>query len=299
MIMKLKYVLFLLAVIITRQSSGQTVSLERQINQIIDTVEATVGVAISSPKEIETILVNQTERYPMQSVFKFPLAVTVLSMVDQKKLSMKQKVPFTKNDYIPNTWSPMAKKYPNGSRSLTVEDLLNYTLSNSDNNGCDILFKLIGGPEVVDEYLKKIGIKDIAIVANEAAMHSDPEIQYKNWSTPLAMVELLQKSFDTPILSRESKDFLWKAMAATITGGKRIKGLLPAGTIVAHRTGTSGRDSEGKTAATNDVGIIVLPDESKIIIAILIKDSDEEPEINEKIMARIAKVTYDFFKNKE
>ncbi|MBT1705657.1 class A beta-lactamase, subclass A2 [Chryseosolibacter indicus] len=290
--------LSLVLLLFSLQVHAQVYNLEKEINEMLDTLDARVGVAISHVKANEVLRIHPGDRYPMQSVFKFHLAMTVLRQVDQKKLSLKQKVQISKDDYIPDTWSPMAKKYPNGGVSLTIAELLAYTISQSDNNGCDILFKLVGGPKVVEEYIKLLGVYDVSIVATEAEMHQDPEIQYKNWSTPGALVELLHKCFNTPVLSKESRDFLWKAMTGSVTGAKRIKGLLPRNTVVAHRTGTSGRDEEGKTAATNDIGVIMLPDNSQLIIAVLIKDSTEEPEVNERTIARISKAAYDYFTRK-
>ena len=62
-------------------------------------------------------------------------------------------------------------------------------------------------------------------------------------------------------------------MTETTTGPKRIKGLLPADAVVAHKTGTSPTNSEGLSPATNDVGIITLPNGKHIAIAIFVCNS--------------------------
>ena len=75
------------------------------------------------------------------------------------------------------------------------------------------------------------------------------------------------------------------------TGPHRIKAGLPAGTIVMHKTGTSGvRD--GVAAATNDMGLIVLPDGRRLALAVFVTDSRVDEATREAVMARIAKVTY-------
>ena len=57
---------------------------------------------------------------------------------------------------------------------------------------------------------------------------------------------------------------------------------------VAHKTGTSYTNQEGITAATNDVGIITLPDGSHLIISVFIKDAHADEATREAVIARIA-----------
>lgn len=79
-------------------------------------------------------------------------------------------------------------------------------------------------------------------------------------------------------------------------GKKAIKGKLPKGTIVAHKTGHSGQNKAGLTAAQNDIGIVFLPDGSHFYISVLVGDSVETPEVNKKIISDIAKLAWDYFK---
>ena len=81
-------------------------------------------------------------------------------------------------------------------------------------------------------------------------------------------------------------------MAASNTGPRRLKGLLPTGTVVAHKTGTSGTEN-GETAATNDIGIITLPNGRHIAIAVFVSDSPADEGTREGVIARIAKAAWD------
>jgi beta-lactamase class A len=84
-------------------------------------------------------------------------------------------------------------------------------------------------------------------------------------------------------------------MRETETGKKRLKGQLPEKTIVAHKTGSSGANKSGLTAAVNDIGIVYLPNGQHFIISVFVTDSKEDAENNEKIIADITKVTWDYF----
>ncbi len=84
-------------------------------------------------------------------------------------------------------------------------------------------------------------------------------------------------------------------MTATSTGVNRIKGRLPAGTPVAHKTGTSDTNAEGVTAAINDIGIVTLPNGEHVAISVFVANSKESNATNEKIIADIAKLVWDHF----
>jgi beta-lactamase class A len=109
------------------------------------------------------------------------------------------------------------------------------------------------------------------------------------------MARLLEGFWTNKYLSDSSTAFLKRALTDTSTGPKRIKGLLPEGTPVAHKTGSSGQDNNGVTAATNDVGIITLPDGRHLILVVFVCDSREDDATNERIIAEVAKTVYSFF----
>jgi beta-lactamase class A len=199
---------------------------------------------------------------------------------------------------LPPDWSPLRDRYPDGTDSVSLAGLLGYTVSQSDNNGCDILFRMAGGPGKVDSFIHQNGINDIAIAATEAEMHKAWDVQFSNWSTPIAMVKLLHKFADKDILSLQSTSFLMKLMEETTTGPQKIKGQLPKGVVVSHKTGSSGTNEKGITAATNDVGIVFLPDGRKYAIAIFVSNTSVSSEASDKVIAAISKEVWDYFSRK-
>jgi beta-lactamase class A len=274
---------------------AQSAALQQNIETIIKDKKAEVGVAILGFETPDTILVNNTKHYPMQSVYKFHLALATMHWIDSCNVSLDQKILIRKKDLLPNTWSPIAKKYPNGNIRLTIGELLSYTVSQSDNNGCDILFRLIGGPVKVNNYIHSLGVTDVSITATERQMGKLWDVQFTNWTTPFAAVQLLEKFYRGKILSAKSTTVLRKMMAETSTGPKRIKGNLPPETVVAHKTGSSGADEHGVTAALNDIGIVTLPNGNHFAISVFITYSKEDDNTNEKIIADIARAAWDYY----
>lgn len=274
---------------------AQTKSPKVAIDEIIRDSKGTVSVGLMDLSTKKSFVFNKNAKLPMQSVFKFPLAMAVLSEVDKGKLALDQKILVTKKDLLPKTWSPMREKYPDGNVELPLAEILAYTVSQSDNNGCDILFRLLGGTANVHKYVQSLGVKDIAIRATEEEMSKAWEVQFTNWSKPEAMLKLLEIFNRGDKLSKSSNDFLWKILTETTTGPNRLKGLLPAGTSVAHKTGTSGTNDKKVTAAINDVGIVTLPSGKKYAIVVFVANSTDSPEDSEKIIARISKAAWDFY----
>jgi beta-lactamase class A len=276
-------------------SLAQTSSLLQKYAEILADHKSVTGIAALALEDGDTVTWNGNGQFPMQSVYKFHLALAVLNEVQQGKLKLDQDIYIRKTDLLPDTWSPIRTKYPEGEVNIPLREVLRYTVSESDNNGCDILFRLMGGPAKVDEFLKGRGYKGISIQATEEEMHKDHKVQCTNWSTPYASAMLLKDFRESRVLSDSLRDFLWKLMVETSTGPKRIKGLLPEGTVVAHKTGSSGSGEDGFTAATNDIGIICLPDGKHIALVVFVSDSWESNEANEALIASIAKATWDYF----
>jgi len=288
----------LLLLITSCQSSNNTDVLRSKIEQIITDKNAVVGVSIIGNNGKDSVSLNGDWRFPMQSVFKFHIALAVLSEVDKGNLSLDQKIVISKDDLLPEDfWSPLRDENPNGG-SFTIEKLIQYSVSQSDNIACDVLISLIGTPKKVEEYFKKNNIQDIQITFNEEDMQAKWENMFQNWTTPKAASETLKKFYENKnnLLSKSSYDFFWKTNKETTTGANRIKGQLPEGTIVAHKTGWSGTNKEtGITAAVNNIGIVFLPNGEYFIISVFVTESKENFETNEKIISDIAKATYDFY----
>jgi beta-lactamase class A len=279
-------------------ASAQQAKLKAEIENISKQAKGIVGVGVMDLKTKETLLINQDHKFPMQSTFKFPLAIAVLDLVDKGKLRLDQKIHVTKAELDQQTHSPMRDKRPNQDFDITIGELLSYSVSESDNNACDILFELAGGTKKVNDYIHSLGVKDIAIVATEREMKAGWEVQYTNYARPSAYLQLLQIAYERKKLSKTSHDFLWKTLVEGPTGLKRIKGLLPKGTEVAHKTGTSGTSDKGITAATNDAGIMKLPNGKSIAVVVFVSDAAANMETRELVIAQVAKAAWDYYGGK-
>ena len=288
--------LFLLFLHLTiLQCTAQDNSLKTQITDYLADKDALVGVAIYDFESGETVLINEKEHYPMQSVYKFHLALSVLNQVDEQRLSLEDDILMTSDDLRPHTWSPIRDKYPEGNVTLSLAEVIDYTVALSDNNGCDKLFELVGGPAITHQFIKGLGVEEISIKTTEHEMHQDWETQFTNWTTPTGMLELLKKFYHQEILLEDTHNFLWETMLGSQTGKNKLKAKLPANTKVAHKTGMSARNEEGLIAADNDAGIIELPNGNHVAVVVFVTDSKVGYENDAEIISEIGKMTWDYF----
>lgn len=208
------------------------------------------------------------------------------------KIRLEQKVAVTKTDFVrAGQHSPIRDRNPNGTE-LTVNELIRFAISESDGTASDVLMKLAGGPEAIKSYLSGLNITQMIVANSEKEIGNDWDTQFRNWATPDAAVALLRALHERRGLTESSQALLLKFMIESTPGAKRLKGLLPAGTIVAHKTGTSGT-KKGITAATNDIGIITLANGKHLAIAVFVSDSPADEASREGVSAKIAKLLFD------
>ena len=233
----------------------------------------------------------------MQSVYKLPIAMAVLHRVDVGILKLDQKVQVTTNDFVSaKQHSPLRDAHRRGAE-LSVSNLLQLMISESDGTACDVLLRVIGGPEAVDRYLRGLGETNVVIATTEKEMGRNETAQYRNWATPEGMAGVLRLFHEGRGLSAPSQKLLLKFLLEASTFPGRIKGLLPPGTPVAHKTGSSNA-KDGFTAATNDAGIVTLPDGRHLVIVVFVSDSKADQATRDAVIAKISKAAWDYYVDK-
>jgi beta-lactamase class A len=272
------------------QAAGES-ALQRQIREIAAGAQGKVSVACSLPGSALDCDLNPHAHPPMQSVFKLPLAIAVLHMVEQGKVRLDEPVRFLPADRIPNAYSPLQDKYPEAGVDVPLREMLRLTVSQSDNVAADILLQLAGGPKLVNDYIASLGVEGFHLQDGERTLHREMKAQYRNWFEPAGAVELLRLIAGHSPLSGEDTQLLLVWMRDSARAA-RLKGGLPEGTVVAHKAGTSDVD-DGLAHATNDVGLITLPDGRRLVIAVFVTDSTADDATRDKTIGRIARAVYD------
>jgi len=274
-------------------AQAQQSTLRAQIIELSKPAKGIVGVSVLGLEDRDTVNVHSTAKLVMHSVIKLPIAMAVLHLVDSGLFTLDKTIKIKKKD-LDTLYSPLRDKFPDGG-DFTLRELLSYMVSQSDNDAADAVLNFLGGTDQVDYYLHQIAkINGMDVNASEIDMAKDWGAQYTNWAKTVDMVKLLDKIYNGNLFSPASKDFLIKIMQQTTTGPNRIKGLLPAGTVVAHKTGTSPTNAAGLSPATNDAGVITLPNGKHVAIAVFVCNSTADEATREKVIANISKAVYDY-----
>ena len=268
-------------------------SLEREFSEIVEGVDGTVGIGVKLLPTGESAYLDRHGRYPMLSVHKLPIAMAALRMVDEGRIRLDQEVSITPEDFVRLGYnSPLRYKYPQGV-ALPLREIIRASISESDGTASDVLLDLARGPEDVESYLQQLGVSDAMVITeSEKSMSTAWENQYLNWATPDGTVRLLQALHERRVgLSEETTQFLLDVMRHAGTGERRIMGGLPRGTPYAHKTGTGGME-RGIISATNDVGLISLPDGRVVAIAVYIRDAKGATSVRLEAMQKIAEAVW-------
>lgn len=285
--------------------------LEEQFAKIAEEAKGKVGAAAILLETGEAAFLNAAEHYPMHSVYKLPISMAVMEQVRRGKLTLDQKIAVTPDDFVRQGMASVLRdKNPKGGE-FTIRELIRLAIVESDGTASDVLMRVAGGAGGIQAFLTQIGITDMKVVNTEKEIGRDWETQYQNWATPTAAVSVLQQLCynasakasgkldcpalglidDSPFFHDNTRAFL-REMAVSIPGAKRLKGLLPKNTVVAHKTGTGGT-RDGITSATNDIGIIYLPNRQTLAIAVFVSDSSADEKTREAVIAKIAKAAWD------
>lgn len=248
-----------------------------------------LGFALYDFSTGKSISINGNDKYPMQSVFKFPIGVALLDCVSRGEFSLSDSVTLTKADLLPDLWSPIRERWPEGVR-LPLVSVMTYMVAHSDNSATDFLIHKIGGVARIQDIVNRLGAKKINIRNTEAEIQGSWSVQFDNWTTPNAMVDFLRLMNDGKLLDKANTAVLWEIMASASSGS--VNRLVPKTVTFARKTGYSGANSQGIIAAQNDVGIIEFEDGRRVAYAIFLTDSTLGTDAGYDILAQIGKAIW-------
>jgi beta-lactamase class A len=264
--------------------------LEAKWRKIAADTDGVVGAAALQVATGRRASLNGDQPFPLASVCKLPIAMCIHALAAEGKLSLKQQIDSPKDDVV-LTVSSIGEQWEK-RKKWPLDEMIHLMIAKSDNTAVQTLYRLAGGGEAITARLKSWGIRGVRIDRDERSIGDfargnmrrlidDP----RDTGTPDSTVNLVVKALANPALRAN--------LQATTTGPKRIGGLLPPGTIIGHKTGTTG--SEGKlNGGTNDAGFIRLPDGSDLVVVFYLKGSTRPLEAREKVIARLARAAYDW-----
>ncbi len=296
--------------------------LKAQIEKTIPRARGEVGVAIKHLESGTEVLVDADSRFPMASAFKLPILVELYYQKAAGKLSLDDRIDVKPSDLHIGSGSMIALYDPPGVQ-LNIRNIINMMMRISDNSAADLLLTRVG-PANVTARMKALGLDSIRVDRTTQEMILDQSglsyAQYgnrpvrevrqlldavdaptaarandqfnkteKDVAKPSDMNHILEKLYAGDIVDRATSDEIIDILKECQTGPLRIPGLLPADTVVAHKTGTIG-------GSINDTGIVYLPyNAGHLAITVLMKDARASTADRERVIAEITRYAYDYF----
>lgn len=276
--------------------------LQARLDEIARAYGEPVGIAVADIQDGWASSVRGDEFFPQQSVSKTWVAMAVLDAVDRGLISIDSPVTMTLADRSVFN-QPLGRSLDADGFVTDIPNLLRHALSFSDNSANDTLIRLIG-LDAVRDALVRHGLAGIRIGADERHLQAriaglvwkqdysegrnfeaaraklDPQARRDamaaylrdpiDGATPIAVVQALSAVYRGEILSPQSRALLFKPLSNSRTGPGRLRGGLPSGWKIAHKTGT-GQDLGGASIGINDIAILTAPDGRSYAVAVFIR----------------------------
>jgi beta-lactamase class A len=262
-------------------------TLESRLTRIVRAARGQVGVSLFHVESGARLFsFNGQQPFAMASVYKLPIAFELLTQIAKRRLTLDQPVVVGPSDI--RACCTLSRRHPNGGITMTVGELLEVMITDSDNTAGDALLRVVGGPAAVERHLSALGFTGIHVNRYEGAIAFEmmgvaeppPETAWtldvqrtlinqvplhdllaararyttdaRDTATPDDMAAFLLKLQRGELLPAPYTELLLDLLARVKTGPRRLKDRLPPDTVVAHKTGTT-------AVVVNDVGIITLP----------------------------------------
>lgn len=264
---------------------------EASIAALAEGSQGRIGVAALDLETGRSVAILGDQSFPMASTSKIAIVATFLSGVDEGRYTLYDQYPLMVP--VPSKKFSSSQAPVRQGTSMSALSLIEAAITRSDNQATDALLAAVGGPQAVTRWVQsRTGINEFRIdrtiatlVRDDGAVNPATAIDKRDSVTPMGMVRLLSGIYRRQWLSPASNDVLLGAMSRTVTGKHRIRGLLPEGTQVAHKTGTLFNTA-------SDVGFIKTPDGRELAVAIYVTGQGSKPARDARIAA-IARSLYD------
>lgn len=265
--------------------------------------------------------------FPMASTYKIAIGACALRLVDRGELEIGTLVPIEPRQR--STSSILSTHFPRPGLAVSLQNLLELMLTQSDNTATDVILDTIGGAGQVQACLRDAGVDGMRVDRSTAqilrdyagvAAPGDPaQSFYEQFTTLLEQSRATAWFLDgsgAPYLAfeRDPRDqaspramtglleIIWKdrwlspsnsALMRDILGHSheplRLGRGLPSGTPLAHKTGTL-------SGTVNDTGVIELPGgQGHVIVTVYIKGARGPQDGAEAAIGDIARAVYDYF----
>ncbi|WLI89138.1 class A beta-lactamase [Massilia sp. R2A-15] len=242
------------------------------IQQIEKASGGRLGVATFDTGRKIRLNYRGAERFPMCSTFKVLASSSILARGPEW---LGKRIHYSKDDLV--TYSPVTEKHV--ADGMTNAELCAATLQLSDNTAANLLMKQIGGPAAVTAFARSLGDTEFRLDRWETELNSAIPGDVRDTTTPVAMMETLEKIALGDALPPAQRAQLVDWMATSTTGFERIRAGVPAGWKVADKTGS------GSYGTTNTIAVVWPPNAAPIVIVVFFTQPEKHADNRSDVVA--------------
>ncbi len=258
-------------------AGGPLADLQSQLSAYSMRAPGHVGIAVEDVVTGLTTGINTGAEMPAASTIKIPVMVEVFKQLVAGKFDLNTKLTLRRSD---KDWgsgdlcdAPVGRSYP-------VSRLLSLMIDVSDNTATNMLIRLVGR-QSINETMADYGLTHTKL--HDFIRSEGNGIRYALRSSPADMAHLLGAMAKEQLIDEWSS----REMIAILRGQQHnslLPAPLPAGTTVAHKTGTL-HDT------LNDVGIVNPQSPDPYVIAVMTTDLPTL-ESGRRFIRGVSKLTY-------
>jgi beta-lactamase class A len=269
--------------------------LEASILRTTRSVNATWGIYMKSLQTGETIAVDADRQMETMSTIKIPLMIEVFEQIKAGRFRLTDKYTFAETDSQPGTGTIQRLDY---GAVMTVKDLITMMIIVSDNTATEVLYRMVGGPGVVNARMQTLGLKTTRAMNVPSkwfpALRSAPTTEqfYRDgkapfgYSTPREMGRLLEMMERGTLVDKASSDLMLRIMR-----GQLYRTRIPryvTGYTIPHKTG------DFLPYVGDDVGVLEAPGKT-IILTVFTGNHYGSGEVLENAIGLVSKEVADYF----
>ena len=243
-----------------------TSSIEASLQDLEARHNASIGLFARNLVSDKTVAHRAQDPFAMCSTFKGYASARVLQMAEHHELSLDDTMFVDPAGILPN--SPVTGPRAGGEMSLA--ELCQAALQQSDNAAGNLLLSRIGGPQAITAFARSIGDQQTRLDRWEIELNSAIPGDLRDTSTPEALGGGYRALLDGDVLAPPQRRLLEDWMRANQTSSMRAG--LPPGWTSADKTGS------GDYGSTNDVGIAFGPDGQRVLLAVLTRSQADDPK---------------------
>ncbi|GLY14532.1 hypothetical protein Kisp01_15470 [Kineosporia sp. NBRC 101677] len=244
--------------------------------ELEETYEARLGLYAVDTDSGRDIAYRADELFAMCSTFKFLAAATVLSAVGVPGLS--EQISYTEEDMV--DFSPVTE----GKTSMSLGELCQAALQESDNTAGNLLLAKVGGTQGVNRFVQSLGDKVTRLDRIEPDLNEAVPGDERDTSNVQMLGLDLYMLLEGDALPEAARRRLKQWMQGSNTGGERIRAAVPKGWKVAGKTGT------GSYGTANDIALVYPKGgRAPIVISIMSDKSGKNAEPDEKLLEEAAR----------